>query len=144
MCQECLELATCPWNSTLATLELEGEQLVSLPAEMQALGWRCLAVFCPYHPSLVAACGVRGLASASSSLRSGMISFLTDMAKVFDFTFVAGAPGTEFAAMALATEASRFFKALASAGNRAHLTEKPDFAGEDEISGEWAVVERGE
>jgi len=25
---------------------------------MQPLGWRCLAVFCPYHPQLVAACGV--------------------------------------------------------------------------------------
>ena len=43
----------------LAQLQLERDDaLISLPTEMQPLGWRCLAVFCPYHPQLVAACGV--------------------------------------------------------------------------------------
>ena len=43
----------------LAQLQLERfDALISLPTEMQPLGWRCLAVFCPYHPQLVAACGV--------------------------------------------------------------------------------------
>ena len=43
----------------LAQLQLERfDALISLPTEMQPLGWRCLAVFCPYHPQLIAACGV--------------------------------------------------------------------------------------
>ena len=43
----------------LAQLQLERDvALDSPPTEMQPLGWRCLAVFCPYHPQLVAAWGV--------------------------------------------------------------------------------------
>ena len=42
----------------LAHLRLEAEARVALPAELQAMGWRCLAVFCPYDPRVIAACGV--------------------------------------------------------------------------------------
>ena len=42
----------------LAHLRLEAEELVKLPKAWQSSGWRCLAVFCPYNPQMIAACGV--------------------------------------------------------------------------------------
>mmetsp|Transcript_7591 Transcript_7591/g.17981 ORF Transcript_7591/g.17981 Transcript_7591/m.17981 type:complete len:234 (+) Transcript_7591:2209-2910(+) len=53
--------------------------------------------------------------SASQALRSGRMAFCTDMAKAPPLICLGGSPGTEFAAMAAATEASRFFIAAAAA-----------------------------
>ena len=39
-------------------LEDQGKPLLALPAKLAALGWKCLAAFCPHRPSVIACTGL--------------------------------------------------------------------------------------
>ena len=42
----------------LVSLALESEPLMTLQEEVKAIGWKCLAAFCPTAPSMLACCGL--------------------------------------------------------------------------------------
>ncbi|KAL1511948.1 hypothetical protein AB1Y20_005228 [Prymnesium parvum] len=42
----------------ILTIELEPEPLLVVAHELAAIGWRCLAAFCPHHHQVIACCGL--------------------------------------------------------------------------------------
>jgi hypothetical protein len=49
---------TDPSAEPVASITLETQPLLALPAKLQSRGWKCLVAFCPYRTDVVACCGL--------------------------------------------------------------------------------------